>query len=175
MAENDNAVEPVREMAREAAPLREALRRFFRARVPDAAEVDDLVQEVFARIVGRESTWPIEHLNGYVFQTAASVLTDRHRRRSARRADQHILFDAERHGDAAIDPDRILRGKEDLRAVTAALLALPYRTRVVFLRLRLDGCRYREVADQLGISVSAVEKHMVKAIQHLSATFGDRP
>ncbi len=96
---------------------------------------------------------------GYVFQTAASVLADRARRRDSRQADAHFPFDPDRHGDEELDPHRQLSGKEDLRAAVAALLALPERTRTIFVLHRLEGQKYRDVATQLGISVSAVEKH----------------
>jgi len=49
------------------------------------------------------------------------------------------------------------------------------RTRTIFILHRLEGRRYRDVAAQLGISVSAVEKHMVRAVQHLTATIKERP
>jgi RNA polymerase sigma-70 factor (ECF subfamily) len=80
----------------------------------------------------------------------------------------HVEFDSELHAEDEIDPQRILGGKEDLHAATAALLRLPERTRTVFILRRLEGRRHRDIAMQLGISVSAVEKHMVRAILHLS-------
>ncbi|HEX8533499.1 MAG TPA: sigma factor, partial [Allosphingosinicella sp.] len=73
------------ELAREAKPLRRLLVRYFSRRVPAGFEVDDLVQEVFLRIVARDSTSRIEHLGRYVHQTAASVVADLSRRRRARR------------------------------------------------------------------------------------------
>lgn len=152
-----------------AQPLRDGLVRYFRRRVPDPSEVDDLVQEVFARIVARDSDEPIGHLSGFVFQIASNVLADRGRRRFARRADAHEAFDPDRHADEDFDPHRILAGKEELRAATEALLCLPPRTRVIFVLYRLEGMKAREVASRLGISVSAVEKHMLKAVQHLAA------
>lgn len=154
--------------AEEAGPLRQGLLRYFRHRVPDPVEAEDLVQEVFARISARDSPEPIDHLSGFVFQVASRVLADRGRRRFARRADAHVEFDPERHGDEDFDPHRILAGKETLRVVTEALLTLPHRTRTIFVLHRLEGRKAREVAQQLGISVSAVEKHMLLAIQHLS-------
>ncbi|WP_354298397.1 RNA polymerase sigma factor [Phenylobacterium koreense] len=152
-----------------AEPLRQGLAQYFRRRIPDPSEVDDLVQEVFARIVARDSDEPIQHLGGFVFQIAARVLADRGRRRFARKANAHVVFDAERHAEEDFDPYRILAGKQELRAATEALLGLPPRTRRIFILHRLEGRKSREVADQLGISVSAVEKHMVKAMQHLSS------
>lgn len=161
-------------MAREVEPLRPALTQYFRARIRDHSEADDLVQEVFARILARRADQPVSNLRGYVFQTAASVLADRARRRGVRHADAHFPFDPERHGDEELDPHRHASGKEDLRAAVEALMTLPERTRTIFILHRLEDRKYREVAVQLGISVSAVEKHMVRAIQHLAASLGGR-
>jgi len=155
-------------IADQAGPLRQSLARYFRNRVPDPSEVDDLVQEVFARIVARDSEEPIEHLGGFVFGIAAHVLADRARRRFARKAEAHVEFDPDRHADEEVDPHRVLAGKEELRGAIEALLALPLRTRRIFVLHRLEGRTSRQVAEQLGISVSAVEKHMVRAMKHLS-------
>lgn len=155
-------------LAREAEPIRHWLLAYFRRRVRDQDDVEDLVQDVFTRIVARDSSNPVAHLGGYILRTAASVLADRGRRRAVRQADLHIAFDAERHGDADLDPERMLSGKQELHAATAALLSLPERTRTVFVLRRLEGYRHGDIAAHLGISVSAVEKHMVRAIRHLS-------
>jgi RNA polymerase sigma-70 factor (ECF subfamily) len=155
-------------LAREAGPLRRSLAGFFRRRVNDPDEVEDLVQEVFARVVARDSTEPIAHLGSYIFQTAASVFADRNRRRLSRRADAHVAFDPDQHGGTDFDAVRVLAGREALSAATAALLSLPERSRTVFVLHRLEGRGYREIGEQLGISVSAVEKHMVRAAHHLS-------
>lgn len=155
-------------------PVRRWLAAYFRRRVRDAGDVDDLIQDVFARMVARDSTEPVEHLGGYLAKTAASVLTDQARRRASHHASHHVAFEADLHGDADLDPERVLRGKQDLHAATAALLALPERTRTVFLLRRLDGYRHQDIAAHMGISVSAVEKHMVRAIQHLSLEMDKR-
>src|SRR5262249_45823940 len=139
-----------------------------------AAEVEDLVQDVFARIAARDSTEPIEHLGGYVMRTASAVLADRARRRAARRAEAHLPFDPEQHGDADFDPERVLTGKEDLHAAIKALLSLPERTRTCFILQRLEGYRHKDIAARLGISVSAVEKHLVRAVRHLGAAMESR-
>jgi len=155
-------------LADEAEPVRFWLRRFFRRRIRDHAEVEDMVQDVFTRIVAREGPETVEHLHGYVLKTASSVLADRARRRSSSRADFHIAFDSEIHADQAFDPARVLGAKEELQAATAALLGLPERTRTVFVLRRLEGQKCGDIAKRLGISVSAVEKHMVRAVHHLS-------
>jgi len=52
--------------------------------------------------------------------------------------------------------------------VDAALLQLNERTRDVFVLSRLERMKYAEIAEMYGISVSAVEKHMIKALAHLA-------
>ena len=155
-------------LAEEAGPVRSWLTRYFRRRVQNIAEIDDMVQDVFARMVARDSNEPVEHLGGYVLKTASSVFADWMRRRSSHAANFHDSFDPEVHGEEAVDPVRILGGKEDLQAATMVLLQLPERTRTVFILRRLEGQRFQDIAAHLGISVSAVEKHMVRAVHQLS-------
>jgi RNA polymerase sigma-70 factor (ECF subfamily) len=161
-------------LAQQAGPVRQWLTGYFRRRVRNDADVEDLVQDVFTRIAARDSTEPVEHLGGYVLKTASSVLADRARRRSSHMAALHVAFDSELHGDEEIDPERVFTGKEDLHAAMGALLSLPERTRNVFILRRLEGRQYAQIARQFGISVSAVEKHMSRAVQHLGAEMEKR-
>jgi RNA polymerase sigma factor (sigma-70 family) len=155
-------------LADEVGPVRRWLTRYFRRRVQNIAEIEDMVQDVFARMVARDSTEPVEHLGGYVLKTASSVFADWVRRRSSHAANLHVSFEPELHGEEEVDPVRILGGKEELQAATLVLLRLPERTRTVFILRRLEGQRFQDIAAHLGISVSAVEKHMVRAIHQLS-------
>jgi RNA polymerase sigma factor (sigma-70 family) len=152
--------------------LRGALTRFFQRNVRDASEVDDLIQEVFLRVVRRGHCDQLEHLDGYIFQTAASVLQDRGRWRRSRRFDRHIPFEPELHAETDIAPDRSLIAREGLAAAGLILMELPEQTRRVFILRRLEELSYSEVSVRLGISVSAVEKHMLRAARHLSMRMG---
>jgi RNA polymerase sigma factor (sigma-70 family) len=168
-AEGGSAID----LARRTQILRGAMTRYFARHVSDAAEIDDLIQDVFLRIVKRGGLSGVENFDGYVFETAASVLTDRFRRRKARRADQHLSFDPELHGGMELGPDSVHAGRQALRRTTVVLMELPERTRDVFILRRLEGLPYREIAVRLGLSVSAVEKHMVRAVRYLLANAGD--
>ena len=153
----------------DAAAYRPALILYFRRKTRDQNEIEDLVQDVFLRIAARRSTDEVENVAGYIFQTAASVLADRHRRRTVRHADAHVEFDTDRHSSSDFDAARILESRQSLQTAVAALQKLPERTRDIFVLRRLEGHAYRDIASQFGISVSAVEKHMVRAVQHLVA------
>ncbi|KSB90819.1 hypothetical protein AS593_17250 [Caulobacter vibrioides] len=153
--------------------LQAAVTAFFRRRLGADAEVEDLVQEVFVRAADQIGLDDEEYARAYVFRTAASVWADRHRRRLARRADQHVPFDPERHGETDDDPAGRFDARETLRAASAALLTLPERTRTIFVLRRIEGMTVREIAGRLGISGSAVEKHVAKALERLLAQTGD--
>lgn len=155
--------------------LRGALTRYFQRHVGDASEVEDLVQEVFLRIVRRGPSGELEQLDGYIFKTAASVLMDRGRRRRVRHADRHVPFEPEIHGGEAPGPERALIGAETLEAIGIALLELPERTRRVFILRRMEGLSNPEVARRLGISTSAIEKHMLRAVRHILARTRNEP
>lgn len=154
--------------------LQSAVTAFFRRRLGADAEVEDLVQEVFVRAADQVGLDDEEYARAYVFRTAASVWADRHRRRLARRVDQHVPFDPDRHGETDDDPAGRLDARETLRAASAALLTLPERTRTIFVLRRIEGMTVREIAGRLGISGSAVEKHVAKALERLLAQMGDQ-
>ena len=159
-------------LARRSQALRAALTRFFQRHIRDSSEVDDLVQEVFLRVVRRGHCDQLEHLDGYIFQTATSVLQDRVRRRKTRLSDRHVPFEPEVHAGTEFAPDRSLMAREGLMAVSLVLLELPEQTRRIFVLRRLEELSYREIGLRLGLSVSAVEKHMLRAVRHLVSRMG---
>lgn len=144
------------------------LERFFRRRVDGRSEVDDLVQEVFYHLARRRGSPAIDESQAYLFQIATNVLRDRHRRARTRRKADHLSFDEHLHGYEHISTERVVAGRQQLEALKAGLFELPERTRTVFVLQRLEGLRYHEVAEHLGLSISTIEKHMMHAIRHLA-------
>lgn len=154
--------------------FRAPLLAYFLRRVHDRSEAEDLTQEVFARLA-RQSEQP-EAVQAYVFVTAANLLKDRarvqitHRTRAHRSLDD-VVVDA----NSAVglvegrDPERVLAGKDTLREFVSALEALSERTRDIFILSRIEHMQQRDIAKLFGISVSAVEKHVMKALNHLGA------
>ncbi|TCM16481.1 RNA polymerase sigma-70 factor (ECF subfamily) [Novosphingobium sp. PhB165] len=147
--------------------FRQSLLRHFGRRFSETCELEDMVQEVFVRLIRRGGVASLENLQAYVFETASSVLNDRLRRMRTRHETAHEPFDADLHANVDFSPEDVLLGKERLARATAALLELPERTRVIFVLRRLEGMRFQDIASRLGISVSAVEKHMQRAIAHM--------
>lgn len=147
--------------------VRGALLAWFRRRVPDPAEAEDLTQESFLRVAQRGHPEDVAHFESYLYRTARSVLVDRSRRRGVRKTDDHVPLQADHEGAQEADALRALLAKERLRRVSATLMTMPERTRAIFVLCRLEGMRYAEIATRFGISVSAVQKHMLRAIETL--------
>jgi len=150
-----------------------ALRRYFRRRA-GAVEAEDLVQEVFVRLVARSRGEAVEDVERYLFRIANNVLISRHRHASAlvRRADEAPLEPA----DAAdeISPERALIGKQALSALALAVRDLPPRTREAFVYHRFEELTYAAIAERMSISASGVEKHIQRAMEHILMKMGPR-
>jgi RNA polymerase sigma factor (sigma-70 family) len=141
---------------------------FFRKRTSNASEVQDLVQQVFLRLAQHKQLGEIQNPDGYIFQTAANALRDHYRSANVRErfaAEQASLVNAV---DSDYSPERVLLGRESLELLAEALRRLPERTRDVFMLRCFEGLKHSEIARLQGISVRAVEKHMCRALAHLS-------
>ncbi|KSB87378.1 hypothetical protein AS593_12270 [Caulobacter vibrioides] len=155
-------------LAQASLPYQQALKAFFRRRV-EGGEVDDLVQEVLLRLHNRRDGGEVSNLGSFIFQTATNVLLDRRRRDTVRKRQAHCELEEVHHPLDELSPDRILQAKEQAAVAAAALGDLPLRTRAAFMLVRFEGMSYKAAAAQLGLSVSAVEKHVAKALKHLTS------
>ena len=143
---------------------RETLLRFLRARgAADTAE--DLIQELWLRASAAQ-TGPIAEPLSYLYTVANNLMLDRHRSASrAQRRDHDWSETATTIPGVSDSPsaERMLIARDRLRRVEAALSALGDRPAMVFRRFRVDGVGQRDIASELGISLSAVEKDLQKA------------
>ena len=148
---------------------RAPLLRFLRARgAGDSAE--DLLQELWLRAAAGASG-PIADPLPYLYRIANNLMLDRRRgelRRERRDQDWTEATGGPEIGVSdAPSGERVLIAREQLMAAEAALKALGERTETVFRRYRVEGASQREIAGELGISLSAVEKHLQKAYRAL--------
>lgn len=151
---------------------------YFFKRVQDRSEAEDLTQEVFVRLIRHPDKPQGEAANAYVFTIASNLLKDRaraqiSRRTSAHRSLENVLENRINAPNLVEDrtPERVLESREMLKGVLSALGELSVRTRDIFILSRLESMHHRDIAALHGISVSAVEKHVMKATAHLGARF----
>lgn len=147
---------------------REPLRRYFLMRLRHEAEAEDLTQETFARIGRRADLDGVSDLDSFVFTVAVNLLRDRSRRRatSAGFLAEFSAVRAEKF--EALSPERVLNARQALRSALQTLEQVDARTRDVFLLHRVDGVKQAEIARRYGISVSSVEKYIVKCLKLLA-------
>jgi len=131
------------------------------------------MQEVALRLHQHGTAGTIESRASFAVRIARNVLIDRWRRDTARQRDRHVSLEEYHHPAEDISPARVLEGQETLALVLRSLGDLPERTRQAFILHRFEAMSYAAIAACLDISVSAVEKHISKAMRHLSARFGD--
>lgn len=156
--------------------FRAPLVRFFQKRIGHHSEAEDLVQEVFLRLADGARIESVEHMQAYLFKTAANLLRDRQRRLSARASQAHEPYEDEVHGAAngAFTPERVLLGTQATQQLVAALQELPERTRNVWVLYHVDDLSHAVIARQLDLAISTIEKHLHRANVHLLKRI-DRP
>ena len=145
------------------------LRAFMASRLRCPFTAHDLAQELYLKISALDARQEVTNARAYLFRMAANLVID-HLRREQRQggllAEVESLLWGHTEG---ISPERHAMAQQELRHLIAAVEALPPATRRVFKLNRFDGKTQREIADELGISQTAVEKHIRKALRRLAA------
>lgn len=145
---------------------RAELLRFLTARRAPADEAEDILQDLYLK-AGTLDSRPVAQPRAYLYKITANLLFDR-RRTAAHRANRERLWtEAQLGPDSEIDDrpsaEQELAAREELRIVAQAVATLPARTAEILRRYRIDGDGQRDIAADLGISLSAVEKHLQRA------------
>lgn len=150
--------------------LHKRLKAYFRRGGSTVADAEDLASDVVVRLVSPDRP-ETQQNDAYAFTVARNLQRDSGRRAEVRQrhagsadCDIRPLLHG---GSDAPDVERVLISKEELAIVLAGLEELSERTRSMFLLCRLENRPQREIAEQFGVSVSAVEKNVAKAMLHL--------
>lgn len=145
---------------------------YFGRRVRNAAEAEDLTQDVFERVLRSLETKSIINPEALVFRIAINLLRDRARKAHGRGLEEPIpadtLADFAEALTEDLTPERVVLGERTLEEVLSALDELSERTRAMFYLYRFEHLKVREIADMYGISPSGVEKQIAKALLHLT-------
>jgi RNA polymerase sigma-70 factor (ECF subfamily) len=154
------------EIPREPGFWSDVLRRIMR-RERGRADAEDLLHAAYLKLQRYAAVKPVDNPAGFLVHAAANIAVDisRHERSlTINPLDVSTLNIA----DAAPLQDEVLAARARLERVRTGLAQLPARTQDVFLMYRIEGLKYREIAERLAISQSAVEKHIAKAVHFLT-------
>jgi RNA polymerase sigma factor (sigma-70 family) len=144
---------------------RSRLSNFIRRRVPDPLDAEDVLQDVFYRLVeANRLLMPIEHITGWLFRVARNRITDLFRKKEPENFSDLAVADDDdemlRFEDLLPSPDD---GPEALFArnvlledMKMALAELPQEQREVFLAHEIEGRSFKEIAEKSGVSVNTL-------------------
>jgi len=150
------------------------LRSFIRRRVRNQADAEDLLQEVFAKLVeANRLLMPIEHVTAWLFRVARNRMTDLLRKRVPEPFGEIAGEDGERRRleellpspDAG--PDAVYMRSLLVEELALALDELPAEQRKVFVAHEIEGRSFKELAGETGVSINTLLSRKRYAVFHL--------
>jgi len=176
MSEQDRQISEI--VAKE----RSRLRNFIRRRVPDPSDAEDIVQDVFYKLVeANRLLMPIEHVTGWLFSVARNRITDLFRKKKPETFSDTAVEDEDgellRIEDLLPSPDA---GPEALYVrnvlldeLELALDELPDEQREVFLAHELEGRSFKELSAKGGVSINSLLSRKRYAVLYLRKRLQD--
>jgi RNA polymerase sigma factor (sigma-70 family) len=158
--------------------FRGPLLAFFMKRLGNRAEAEDFVQETFKRLLLATNLDQSADPGGYIFRIAANLLIDQNRQAARRRhlpiseLEPGFLETLTREIVEDREPERVLIGRQSLAEAYGLLDELGERAKNIFYLHRLEGMKHKEIAALYSISVSTVEKEIIRAMVKLATRFG---
>ena len=149
-----------------------ALEKYLARKLDSPEDASEIAQEAFLRLHRMEQPHQLDIARAFLFQVATNLAVDQLRRRSLHfrfvRMEKVHNVDGEPldiNANAA-SPEQILDAREKLTKLYAAVDELPFKVRQAFLLHRKNGMPYSEIAQEMGVSVSSVEKYILQALKH---------
>jgi RNA polymerase sigma factor (sigma-70 family) len=152
------------------------LRNFIRRRVPNEADVEDLLQEVFYELVeANRLLMPIEYVTGWLFQVARNRITDLFRKKKPEPfsdmafadEDGELLHIEDLLPSPEAGPEAAYLRSKMLAELELALGELPQEQRQVFIAHELEGRSFKELSADGGVSINTLLSRKRYAVLHL--------
>lgn len=166
--------ETARWFAEEVQPHEAELRAYLRPRFAAHLDVDDLVQETYARLLQARAESHIRSLKAYLFTTARHVAFDHFRRRKIVSIENVAEIDDLPVLEERPDVAEHVAHTQELHYLAEALQSLPERCRRVVTLRKIYGLSHREIAAQLGISENTVNAQIATGVLRLRDFFKAR-
>lgn len=158
----------------EVLPHEADLRAWLRSRFPAIRDTDDLVQEVYARILKAHASGPIVNPRAYIFVTARNLALNQIRHMRYERPTGATEIDPLSIVDEVSSPPQALALNEESQHLISAIQSLPKRCRQVMTLRKIYGLSQKEVAKRLDISVNTVEVQSQIGLQKCIHYFRNR-
>ncbi len=148
----------------------EDVRRYILYRSGNEDIATDIAQDTFMRIWEKQLTIDTKTAKGLLFKIAGDLYVSQYRREQVK----FNFFNTFQPNNDSTTPEEELNFQELQKAYDVALKSMPEKQRTVFLMNRIDELKYREIAEQLNLSVKAIEKRMSQALEHLKKHLKDK-
>jgi RNA polymerase sigma factor (sigma-70 family) len=154
----------------------QALRFRLSSLLREPADVDDVIQDAYLRVLEYSDQSPeIENPAAFLHRIARNLAIDhiRWRERTARicsAADDSEEVTAEMYEVSSLQrrADEVLEQDECLNAILTAVSQLPAKCRQAFMMSQFEERTYREISQKVGLSVSMIEKYVLRARRHIA-------
>ncbi len=145
------------------------LRQFFRARLLSKQDSEDLVQELFLRLVRVDNLAErLSHASGstqcYLLSIATNLIVDHKRRSTSRKLDHHNSYEEDCLPAEHPSPERVVSSGKELDRMVAVLKKLKPKCRRVFVMSRFKHMSHRDIAAEMGFSEASVERYIAIAM-----------
>ncbi|HKW63171.1 MAG TPA: sigma-70 family RNA polymerase sigma factor [Candidatus Acidoferrum sp.] len=171
-----NMTEQDRRISEIVAEQRARLGNFIRRRVPDPLDAEDILQDVFYKLVeANRLLMPIEHVTGWLFRVARNRITDLFRKKkpesfadaTVESESGELLQIEDLLPSPEAGPEAVYARNMLLEELELALEELPDEQREVFVGHELEGRSFKEMAEETGVSVNTLLSRKRYAVLHL--------
>ena len=152
------------------------LRSFIRRRVADPRDAEDILQDVFSRLVeANRLLMPIDHVTGWLFRVARNRITDLFRKKQPERFSEAATADENEALLALEDwlpspeagPETLYAREVLIDELELAIDELPEEQREVFVAHELEGRSFKEIAADTGVNINTLLSRKRYAVQRL--------
>jgi RNA polymerase sigma-70 factor (ECF subfamily) len=136
--------------------------------VGDVGRAEDVVQEAWLRFGAVTNGRPLEEPVGYLYRIVRNLAIDNYRSRvrEERVLEPGAEAAARQTPDEAPSPEAAAAAKHELRLLTEAMAELPERTRIALEMRRFAGCKLKEIAEHLGISITTAHEIIAEGVDY---------
>lgn len=149
----------------------EGMLRSYLMGIARPADIDDLVQESYSRLLRMREQSRLRSPRGLLFTMARNAAHDLFRRRGTARADGATENELLGVLDETPGANEVASRRQEIELLAVAIETLPERCRAVFVLRHFENLPQREIAARLGIAEHTVESQLAKALRRCEDFF----
>lgn len=155
-------------------PHESSLRSYLRSVFPSLPDIDDLVQESYARLIRAREAGRVSYVKAFLFTTARNAALDFFRRKQVVSIESVADFEELSVLEDRPDAAEAVNKQQELELLSAAVRTLPDRCRQVLTLRLLYGLSHKEIAAELRISEHTVKAQLAKGMRRCADYFSER-